>query len=81
MTRLPPPTHRTLPRPSAEAVDQSIDWDAVYADLLPRIYNYLRFRVGRDADAEDLASRTFLGAVAQWRRSVQAGTVYGAAAS
>lgn len=36
-----------------------MDWDAVYADQLPRIYNYFRFRLGRDADAEDLTARTF----------------------
>ena len=35
------------------------DWDALYADQLPRIYNYFRFRVGTDADAEDLTARTF----------------------
>jgi RNA polymerase sigma-70 factor (ECF subfamily) len=35
------------------------DWDALYADQLPRVYNYFRFRLGRDADAEELTSRTF----------------------
>ena len=38
---------------------KELDWDALYADLLPRIYNYFRFRVGNDADAEDLTARTF----------------------
>ncbi len=41
-----------------------LDWDALYADQLPRIYNYFRFRVGNDADAEDLTARTFENA---WR--------------
>ncbi|HWK52303.1 MAG TPA: RNA polymerase sigma factor, partial [Steroidobacter sp.] len=36
-----------------------VDWDAVYADQLPRIYNYFRFRLGREADVEDLTARTF----------------------
>jgi RNA polymerase sigma-70 factor, ECF subfamily len=36
-----------------------VDWDAVYADQLPRIYNYFRFRLGSEADIEDLTSRTF----------------------
>jgi RNA polymerase sigma-70 factor, ECF subfamily len=36
-----------------------IDWDRVYADQLPRIYNYFRFRVRNQADVEDLTSRTF----------------------
>ena len=26
---------------------QELDWNAVYADQLPRIYNYFRFRAGR----------------------------------
>lgn len=34
------------------------DWDALYAEQLPRIYNYFRYRVGAD-EAEDLASATF----------------------
>jgi RNA polymerase sigma-70 factor, ECF subfamily len=35
------------------------DWDAVYAEQLPRVYNYFRYRIGNDADVEDLTSRTF----------------------
>jgi RNA polymerase sigma-70 factor, ECF subfamily len=35
------------------------DWDAVYTEQLPRIYNYFRYRFGNDADVEDLTSRTF----------------------
>jgi RNA polymerase sigma-70 factor, ECF subfamily len=34
------------------------DWDALYAEQLPRVYNYFRYRVGPD-DAEDLTSETF----------------------
>jgi len=37
----------------------AIDWDAVYADHAPRVYNYFRFRMGIEADAADLTSRTF----------------------
>ena len=36
-----------------------IDWDAVYVDQLPRVYNYLRFRLGVEAEAEDLTARAF----------------------
>lgn len=43
---------------------QALDWDALYSDQLPRIYNYFRFRVGNDADAEDLTARAFESA---WR--------------
>jgi RNA polymerase sigma-70 factor, ECF subfamily len=35
------------------------DWAALYADQLPRIYNYFRFRLGHEADVEELTSRTF----------------------
>ena len=35
------------------------DWDALYAEQLPRVYNYFRFRVGDGAVAEDLTSVTF----------------------
>jgi RNA polymerase sigma-70 factor, ECF subfamily len=36
-----------------------VDWDALYADHLPRIYNYFRFRLATEADVEDLTARTF----------------------
>ncbi len=35
------------------------DWDALYADQLPRVYNFFRYRVGDGAVAEDLTSHTF----------------------
>jgi RNA polymerase sigma-70 factor (ECF subfamily) len=35
------------------------DWDAVYAEQLPRVYNFFRYRFGNTADAEDLTGRTF----------------------
>jgi RNA polymerase sigma-70 factor (ECF subfamily) len=38
---------------------QEPDWNAVYADQLPRIYNYFRFRAGRSHDIEELTARTF----------------------
>ena len=38
---------------------EDLDWDAVYVDQAPRVYNYFRFRLGRTADAEDLTARTF----------------------
>jgi RNA polymerase sigma-70 factor (ECF subfamily) len=36
-----------------------LDWDALYADLAPRVYNYFRYRMGTGTDAEELTSRTF----------------------
>jgi RNA polymerase sigma-70 factor (ECF subfamily) len=44
------------------------DWNAVYADQLPRIYNYFRFRVGPAHDVEELTARTFEKA---WRKRAQ----------
>jgi len=41
------------------AETQELDWDAVYADQAPRVYNYFRFRLGREADVEELTARTF----------------------
>jgi RNA polymerase sigma-70 factor (ECF subfamily) len=59
------------------------DWDAVYADQLPRVYNFFRYRFGAGADAEDLTARTFekawrardryrrdLGAFSTWLLSI-----------
>ena len=35
------------------------DWDALYADQLPRVLNYFRYRLGSGPVAEDLTSLTF----------------------
>lgn len=37
---------------------RAADWDHLYEEQLPRIYNFFRYRVGPD-DAEDLTSETF----------------------
>lgn len=36
-----------------------VDWEAVYVEQLPRIYNFFRYRVGDGPVAEDLTSTTF----------------------
>jgi len=36
-----------------------VDWGRIYVEHAPRVYNYFRFRVGSNADVEDLTSRTF----------------------
>ncbi len=36
-----------------------VNWAAVYAEQLPRIYNYFRFRLGSEIDVEELTSVTF----------------------
>lgn len=35
------------------------DWEMLYRQELPRIYNFFRYRMGDDAVAEDLTSTTF----------------------
>jgi RNA polymerase sigma-70 factor (ECF subfamily) len=35
------------------------DWEQVYAEQLPRVYNFFRYRFGDVADVEDLTARTF----------------------
>ncbi len=42
-----------------------VDWNAVYAEQLPRVYNYFRYRVGDNDLAEDLTAATFEKA---WRK-------------
>jgi RNA polymerase sigma-70 factor (ECF subfamily) len=36
-----------------------LDWDLVYKEQLPKVFNYFRFRLGPYVDAEELTSRTF----------------------
>ena len=46
-------------RASGQESIREIDWDRVYADQLPRVYNFFRFRVANPSDVEDLTARTF----------------------
>jgi len=38
---------------------RSTEWDAVFAEQLPRVYNFFRYRVGPGPVAEDLTAATF----------------------
>jgi RNA polymerase sigma-70 factor, ECF subfamily len=38
---------------------REVDWERVFAEELPRVYNYFRFRVGDDQLAEDLTQSIF----------------------
>lgn len=38
---------------------RATDWDALFAEQLPRVYNFFRYRVGPGAVAEDLTALTF----------------------
>src|SRR5215831_15394629 len=44
--------------PSA-GVKAAPDWDAVYAEQLPRVYNFFRYRLRDETLAEDLTAATF----------------------
>ena len=49
----------------ATAAETEPDWNALYEEQLPRVFNFLRYRVEDDSVAEDLTSTTFEKA---WRR-------------
>lgn len=38
---------------------EEVDWDAVYTEQLPRVFNFFRYRCVNLSDAEDLTSITF----------------------
>jgi RNA polymerase sigma-70 factor (ECF subfamily) len=50
---------QAMPGRLARWIAAEPDWDAVYAEQLPRVFNFFRYRFGDTADAEDLTSRTF----------------------
>src|SRR5262249_8324265 len=41
------------------ARSEGLDWDGVYREEMPRVYNFFRYRVADRATAEDLTSVTF----------------------
>jgi RNA polymerase sigma-70 factor (ECF subfamily) len=50
---------QVLPRRLAGWITAEPDWDQVYADQLPRVLNFFRYRLAHTADVEDLTARTF----------------------
>ncbi len=40
-------------------ITQPVDWDTVFAELLPKVYCYFCYRVGEGPLAEDLTAATF----------------------
>jgi RNA polymerase sigma-70 factor (ECF subfamily) len=52
-------TERAMSPLVTDAASQPLDWNAIYLDLAPRVYNYFRYRLGQEREAEDLTSRTF----------------------
>jgi RNA polymerase sigma-70 factor (ECF subfamily) len=62
---------QALPRRLVRWVAAEPDWEQVYAEQLPRVFNFFRYRLGDVADAEDLTARTFekaWGARQRYRR-------------
>jgi RNA polymerase sigma factor (sigma-70 family) len=43
----------------AEALAEETDWEAAYREYLPRVYNFLLYRVGDEALVEDLTAIVF----------------------
>ena len=50
---------QVLPQRLARWGTAEPDWEQVYAEQLPRVLNFFRYRVGPTADVEDLTARTF----------------------
>jgi RNA polymerase sigma-70 factor (ECF subfamily) len=49
-----------LPNPYlARTAETVTNWDAVYAEQLPRVFNFFRYRLRDTAAAEDLTAQTF----------------------
>jgi len=38
---------------------EEVDWESVYAEALPRVYNFFRYRVGDETLAEELTAAVF----------------------
>ena len=51
-------TDEALRKQVRYGADQAVHWDRVYAEQLPRVYNFFRFRVRSQSDVEDLTART-----------------------
>lgn len=43
----------------AEALAEETDWEAAYREYLPRVYNFLLYRIGDESLVEDLTSVVF----------------------
>jgi RNA polymerase sigma-70 factor (ECF subfamily) len=50
---------QVLPRRLARWVAAEPDWEQVYAEQVPRVLNFFRYRLDDAAEVEDLTARTF----------------------
>jgi RNA polymerase sigma factor (sigma-70 family) len=58
-----------------QAGDMYADWDSVYRDNIGRVYRTMFYKVGNRADAEDLTTEVFLGALRPLRLPASVGEV------
>jgi RNA polymerase sigma-70 factor (ECF subfamily) len=54
-----------------------LDWERVYRDNVVSIYRLMYSKVGNKADAEDLTSQVFVGALPHLRTSASGGEIHG----
>jgi RNA polymerase sigma-70 factor (ECF subfamily) len=52
-------TAKHIPLASLSTHSKTVDWEAVYRTEMPRIYNFLRYRLHDELVAEDLTAVTF----------------------
>jgi len=50
---------RLLKRSRTRTRSGEVDWEALYQEQLPKVYNFFRYRVGDGPVAEDLTATTF----------------------
>jgi len=50
---------QVLPRRLTRWMAAEPDWEQVYAEQLPRVLNFFRYRIGATSDVEDLTAQTF----------------------
>ncbi len=50
---------QVLPRRLTRWIAAEPDWEQVYAEQLPRVFNFFRYRLGDTPEVEDLTARTF----------------------
>lgn len=66
---------RALGQPASGADTRYLDWEAIYADNVGRIYRLMFAKVGNRPDAEDLTSQVFLTAYGPLRATASVGEV------
>ena len=57
--------------------DAPLDWERVYRDNVVSIYRLMYSKVGNKADAEDLTSQVFVGALPHLRARASSGEIHG----